>query len=125
VHIEATGLYTYPDVLVVCGPREFAAEDKHSIINPNVIIEVLSPSTEKYDRGAKLRNYQKIPTLQEYIMVYQDEAVCERLTRHADGSWTFAFVAGLDATLKVTSIPVEVALADIYRDVTFPEMPPR
>lgn len=125
VHIEATGLYTYPDILVVCGPSDFAAADKHSIINPRAIIEVLSPSTAHYDRGAKLRQYQKIPTLLEYIMVYQDEAVCESLTRKADESWTFAFAAGLDATLKFTSIPVEILLADIYAGVTFPETPAR
>jgi len=125
VHIEATGLYTYPDILVVCGPSEFAAEDRNSIINPRVIIEVLSPSTEKYDRGTKLRNYQRIPMLQEYVMVYQDEAVCESLTRKADGSWTFAFAAGLDATLKFNSIAVEIALTDVYAGVTFPETPPR
>jgi len=125
VLVEGTGLFTYPDILVVCGPSEFAADDKHSIINPRVIIEVLSPSTAHYDRGAKLRNYQKIPTLQEYVMVYQDEAVCESLTRQDDGSWIFAFAAGLDATLKFTSIPVEIALTDIYAGVTFPETSPR
>jgi Uma2 family endonuclease len=123
VHVEATGLYTYPDILVVCGPSEFAAEDKHAIINPRTIIEVLSPSTAHYDRGAKLRQYQKIPTLQEYVMIYQDEAVCERLTRQADESWTFAFAAGLDTTLTFTSLDVDIPLAEIYAGVTFPEVP--
>ncbi|HEX4610807.1 MAG TPA: Uma2 family endonuclease, partial [Urbifossiella sp.] len=74
VRVNATGLYTYPDVLILCGPGEYAAEDPYTLLNPKVIIEVLSDSTEKYDRGAKFRQYKRLPSLMEYVLVAQDEA---------------------------------------------------
>ena len=121
VTVERTGLYTYPDILVVCGTPQFARDDANSIVNPTAIIEVLSPSTEKYDRGAKFRNYQQIPTLVEYILVAQDEAVCERFIRQTDGSWNFVSFVGLAETLTFHSVPANILLADIYAGVEFSE----
>ena len=122
VKVERTGLYTYPDILVVCGTPVFAHDDANSIINPTAIIEILSPSTEKYDRGAKFRNYQQIPTLVEYILVAQDEAVCERFIRQADGSWGFVSFVGLADTLAFHSVSANIPLADIYAGIDLPEV---
>lgn len=121
VLVSRTGLYTYPDLLIVCGPPEFDPEDSNTIINPTAIVEVLSPSTEKYDRGAKFRNYQQIPSLNEYVLVAQDEAVIERFVRQADGSWGFVSFVGLEATLAFTTVPVQIPLTDVYAGISFDE----
>ena len=118
--VEQTGLFTYPDIIIFCGTPEYAPEDPYALINPTAIVEVLSPSTESYDRGAKFRNYQQIPSLVEYILVAQDEAVCERFARQADGLWGYAPFVGLDAELVFTSVPARIPLADVYRGVAFP-----
>jgi Uma2 family endonuclease len=124
VLVDRTGLYTYPDFLIVCGEVEAAEGDPDTITNPRVIVEVLSPSTERYDRGAKFRNYQQVPSLTEYVLVAQDEAVVERFTRQADGSWALVSFVGLEAVLELRSVAVRVPLADIYAGVEFPA-PPR
>lgn len=123
--VEETGLYTYPDLMVIRGEWEFAEGDANTVLNPVAIVEVLSPSTERYDRGAKFRNYQQIPSLIEYVLVSQDEAVCERFVRQADDSWALTFFVGLSDTLVFTTVPVHVPLADIYTGVTLPAQPPR
>ncbi len=121
VLVPATGLYTYPDVIILCGKGEYDTADRDTLTNPTAIIEVLSPSTEKYDLGAKFRNYQRIESLIEYILVYQDEAVVERFVRQADGSWGLVSFVGLDATLAFHSVPVRILLSDVYRDVVLPQ----
>ncbi len=118
-------MITYPDILIVCGELEFAAEDKHTLVNPVAIIEVLSPSTERYDRGTKFRNYQLIPTLLEYILVDQQEPVCERYIRQTDGSWGLVSFVELKSELAFTSVEARISLADIYAGITFPEPAPR
>ena len=121
VLVDRTGLYTYPDLLIVCGEEEWDPKDADTLLNPKVIFEVLSPSTEKYDRGLKFRNYQQIPSLMEYILVSQDEALCERYLRQADGLWGLQSFEGLAAELVLTSVPVRIPLGDIYNGVEFPE----
>ncbi len=121
VLVSRTGLYTYPDLLIVCGPFELDPENSHTITNPTAIVEVLSPSTEKYDRGAKFRNYQQIPSLKEYVLVAQDEAVIDRYVRLSDGSWGLVSFVGLEATLALTSVPVQIPLADVYAGIAFDE----
>jgi Uma2 family endonuclease len=121
VSVEATGLYTYPDIVIFCGRYEVDPLDEDTLTNPTAIIEVLSPSTERYDRGAKFRSYQQIPSLAEYILVAQDEAVCERFVRQADGSWALVSFVGLSSTLAFTSVNAQIPLADIYAGVVFPE----
>lgn len=121
VLVDRTELYTYPDLLIVCGPFELDPANSHTVTNPTAIIEVLSPSTEKYDWGAKFRNYQQIPSLKEYILVAQDEAVIDRYVRLHDGSWGLVSFVGLEATLAFTTVPVQIPLVDVYAGVSFDE----
>jgi Uma2 family endonuclease len=121
VLIEATGLYTYPDIVILCGPGVYDPLDRDTLTNPTAIIEVLSDSTERYDRGANFRAYQQIPSIVEYTMVAQDEAVCERYVRQADGSWAVVSFVGLSATLAFTSVQARICLADIYAGVALAE----
>jgi Uma2 family endonuclease len=125
VLVNRTGLYTYPDLLIVCGEVESTGDDEDTITNPRVIVEVLSPSTERYDRTTKFDHYQQIPSVQEYILVAQDAARCERYVRQADGTWGYTSFVGLEAVLALTSVPVQVPLADIYAGAEFPDPPPR
>lgn len=123
--VERTGLVTYPDIMILCGAIEISAEDPNTVGNPVAIIEVLSPSTERYDRGTKFRNYQQIPTLMEFILIAQDEPVCERYVRQADGSWALVSFVGMEAELVFTTVQARIPLADIFAGVTFPEPGPR
>lgn len=120
VRIERTGLYCYPDLVIVCGEPQTAEEDKDTLVNPRVVVEVLSPSTERYDRTTKFRHYKQLPSVQEYVLVAQDEPLCERYVRQADGAWAHVEFVGLDAALELVSVPVAVPLADVYARVTFP-----
>jgi Uma2 family endonuclease len=113
VLIAATGLYTYPNVVVLCGPGVYDPADRDTLTNPVALIEVLSSSTERYDRGAKFRGYQQIPSMLEYVLVAQDEAVCERYVRQSDGSWALVSFVELNASLTLTSVPARIPLADI------------
>lgn len=124
VLIPATGLFTYPDLVILCGTPEFADTEGDVLLNPQVIIEVLSDSTEKYDRGAKFRQYQQIPALREYVLVSQDEPVVERFVRQADGDWLLTTFTGQTGEFALTTVPVAVPLAEVYRGVTFPEQSP-
>ena len=126
VKVQKTGLYTYPDIAIVYGRAEFEDTQLDTLQNPRVIVEVLSESTEKYDRGTKAEHYRKIESLQEYVLVSQTKPLIERFVRLADGSWSFSEVAGMEATFEFASVPARVALAEIYRDVTFipEELPP-
>lgn len=124
VLVDRTGLYTYPDLLIVCGQVETAANDADTITNPRVVVEVLSPSTERYDRTTKFRHYQQSPSVQEYVLVSQSEPLCERFVRQADGSWALVSFVGLEAVLALTSVPIQVPLADIYAGVEFTATPP-
>jgi Uma2 family endonuclease len=84
VKIDATGLYTYPDISIVCDEPQFEDGVKDTLLNPRVIIEILSESTEEYDRGAKFRHYQQVPTIQEYVLISQDKPLVEQHLRQAD-----------------------------------------
>lgn len=110
------GLYAYPDLMIVCGEAKF--HDKHGdvLLNPIVIFEVLSPSTEKYDRGEKFRRYStQIESLQDYVMVSQDQARIEHHHRQTDGMWTATEVKGLDEGLVLSSIDCRIPLAEVYQ----------
>ncbi len=122
LRITATDLYTYPDVIVACGQQFFADDQKDTLLNPTLIIEVLSDSTKDYDRGGKFAHYRKLDSLQEYILVAQDEAHIEHLVRTSDG-WNFSEIDGLDATLQLTSIECEIPTAEIFDKVDFPIKP--
>lgn len=125
VKVSATGLYAYPDVLIVCGPPEFDGSGRDCLLNPKVVIEVLSDSTERYDRGEKFRQYQRVESMTEYVLVSQDEPLVEVFTRQPNGSWNLISASGLTAELVLTTVPARVPLADVYAGVTFPERPLR
>jgi len=115
VRVKATGLGTYPDVTVVCGRLERDPEDRsgHTAINPRVLVEVLSPSTEAYDRGEKLSHYQTIPSLEEIVLVAHDRL--EIVRREAGGTWS-RHIAGAGQTARLTSIACDLSVAEVYRD---------
>jgi Uma2 family endonuclease len=114
------GLYAYPDLMIVCGEPVFRDDKTDVLTNPTVIFEVLSPSTEAYDRGEKFSRYRtQIETLSDYILVAQDEPRVERHTRQSDGTWSREEVVGLDATLALASIGCELPLSEIYNRINF------
>ncbi len=121
VKVDRTGLYTYPDLLIVCGTPEYAPENRDTLTNPKVVIEVLSDTTEKYDRTTKFRKYKQLPSLMEYVLVSQDEPLIERYVRSPDGSWAQSDFVGLEATLSLAAVPANVPLAEVYLGVEFPE----
>jgi len=119
VRVRRTGLYTYPDVIVACPPLYFEDAEVDTLLNPVVIAEVLSPSTEAYDRGKKFAQYRQVDSLQEYVLVAQDEARVERFVRQGK-LWVLSEVTGLDAVLSLEAINCTVRLADIYEGVELP-----
>jgi Uma2 family endonuclease len=127
VKVGATGLYAYPDILVVCDEPQFEDQVRDTLLNPRVIVEVLSDSTERYDRGLKFGHYRQLASVQEYVLVAQDRPLVERYVRQADDSWVLAAFSDLKQTFAFGTIPVKVALEEIYRGVEFPalaEQPP-
>jgi Uma2 family endonuclease len=114
VHVVETDLFAYPDATVVCGPRELSPENPNALVNPVVLVEVLSPSTANYDRGAKFQHYQRIPTLQAYVLVDSERARVERLERLPTGQWLITELVGRDAVLELAAIEVAIPLAAIY-----------
>jgi Uma2 family endonuclease len=118
VRVSATGLYTYPDVVVVCGTPQFEDKEMDTLLNPTVIIEVLSPSTEAYDRGKKFEHYRTIPSLQEYVLIVQNEAHID-LYRRQEKAWELHDVTGLNAELTFISLSRSLDMSLVYRKVTF------
>jgi Uma2 family endonuclease len=113
-------MYAYPDVLVVCGKPLLADEHQDILLNPTVILEVLSPSTEKYDRGVKFQQYRTIDSLRDYVLVAQDAVLIEHYTRDDANAWTFRDYQSLQAELKIPSIGVSLPLSRIYDRVELP-----
>lgn len=117
VKIPGTRDYVYPDVVVVCGPPETEDEHDDSLLNPTVIVEVLSPSTQVYDRTEKWEMYRRLPTLREYLLVAQDRPRVERYVRQGGGLWLFSETEGRDEVLRLESIGCTLALRDVYERV--------
>jgi Uma2 family endonuclease len=113
-------MYTYPDLTVVCGKPMLADERQDILLNPTVIFEVLSPSTESYDRGVKLRHYRSIESLQDYILVAQDQVRIEQYTRGEAHTWTLRDYQSAGETLLIESIGVSLPLARLYERIEFP-----
>lgn len=111
--------YTYPDVVVACEPLQYVDEHRDTITNPVLIAEVLSESTEKYDRGAKFERYRAIPTLAEYLLVAQDRVHVELYTRQPDAAWVLREWNDAGATIDLASLECSVAISEIYAKVTF------
>src|SRR5688572_25477554 len=122
VKVRATGLRAYPDVSVYCGQVEYDEEDteRHTATNPTILVEVLSPTTEAYDRGFKAENYRRIDSLKAYAFVSQDHAQVEVYSRQQDGTWSFAEARGLNGHVRFEAIEVECPLSEVYDRVEFP-----
>ena len=118
VKVSPTGMYTYPDIVALCGEPQLEDEHLDTLLNPTVIVEVLSESTEAYDRGEKFAHYRRLDTLREYVLVSQDKIRIERFRREGD-EWTLSEVSGPDATLHLESIDCHVTVAAIYEKVEF------
>jgi Uma2 family endonuclease len=119
IRIEEVDLSTYPDVSVVCGELQIGTEDVQAITNPRLIVEVLSKSTENYDRGPKFELYQHLDSFAEYVVVYQTEPRIIHYTRQDDGTWNYKLLVGEQETLRLHSLEGELPLATIYRNVAF------
>ncbi len=119
VQVSATGLYTYPDACVVCGEAKFLDEGRRTLLNPTLIVEVLSPSTEAYNRGRKFEHYRTIESLQEYLMVASDRMQADLFTRHPEGHWMFSSFGDPGDVVGLKSIGCRLVLADIYEKVEF------
>jgi len=118
VRVSPTGLYTYPDVVVACGDIQFEDEHIDTLLNPTLIVEVLSPSTEAYDRGEKFAHYRRLESLKEYVLVSQDKVRIEYFVRHG-AQWLLSEAGGLDETVRLESIGCELVLRDVYDKVRF------
>jgi Uma2 family endonuclease len=123
--VKKARLFTYPDITVVCGKPIFDERNAHTLTNPTLLVEVLSPSTERYDRTTKFRMYKKSPTLREYVLVSQSEPLVEKFVRDEHDNWFTADAVGLEATIYFPSIECELPLADIYEGVEFDPPKPK
>jgi Uma2 family endonuclease len=119
VQVQATGLNTYPDATIVCGEQLFDDDHRDTLLNPTVIVEVLSDSTEKYDRGKTSNHYCQIASLKELILIAQDRPQVERFTRQANGGWLFHEQTELSAEFELKSLCISVAMSEEYRGVKF------
>jgi Uma2 family endonuclease len=125
VRLARSTLYTYPDASVICGEAQFDPKDRNrtTVLNPRVLIEVLSPATEAYDRSEKFRGYLMLESLQEYVLVSQHTPLIETYFRRGEGTWLFTPAPGLNAVGKLRSLDIQIPLAEVYAGVEFPPEP--
>jgi len=114
IRVPAAGLYTYADCGVVCGDLELSSDQKDVLLNPLLIVEVLSPSTENYDRGKKFEMYRSIPSFSEYLHINQDRHYVEHYSRQDDGSWLLRDHSGPESTVAIARLGVQIPLSDLY-----------
>jgi Uma2 family endonuclease len=119
VRVSPNGLYTYPDISAVCGEPAVSDEHADTLLNPKLIVEVLSKSTEAHDRGFKFAQYRMIDSFEEYVLVSQAEPHVERFRRQAGGQWVFSDTVGLDAVVTLESLECQIPMAEIYLNVDF------
>jgi len=122
VHVEANTLFTYPDLTIVCGKPVYYQDDEMNLINPVVIIEVLSPSTKNYDRGDKFKLYKGLTTLQEYLIVDSQSVLLEHFYNDAKGDWILQKYEQLTDEVTIIKAGVSLSLADIYKNTRFPKL---
>lgn len=118
VRVSATGLYTYPDIVVVCGEAQFEDAEVDTLLNPTLVVEVLSPSTTDYDRGTKFAHYRSLPSLKEYLLLAQDRVHAEHFVRQDGDRWLLTETDDRAAVLELVSIGCRLALADAYDRLT-------
>lgn len=124
VKVSRTGLYTYPDIVIVCGPPKFEDHTElDTLLNPQVVIEILSKSTAGYDRGKKFLHYQRLASVMEYVLVSQDRMRVERLVRQPDETWVLTTFEDPTGEFSLATVPVRVPMAEIYRGVEPLESP--
>ena len=114
--VTDTGLATYPDLAIVCGPVAQAAQDRHAAVNPTVLFEVLSPSTEAWDRGEKFRHYRHLGSLQQYVLISADTARVEVFTRGLEGTWVMR-EAGPGGQIALDSVQISIEVDELYADL--------
>ncbi len=117
VRVSPTGLYTYPDVIVVCGQVQLADDQKDTLLNPTLIIEVLSESTKDYDRGSKLQHYRTLASLMEYVVVDQERCHVEHWVRQPEDRWLFSETNDVTDTIRLSTIECDLVLAEVYDKV--------
>jgi len=118
VKVERTGLYAYPDYVIVCGAPQFEQLGGLDVLlNPQVVFELLSETTEKNDRGLKFLHYRRLPSMREYVLVSQDRKQLERYVRQPDDTWLLTVFDDPMGEFTLATVPVSIPLADIYRDV--------
>jgi Uma2 family endonuclease len=117
VRIPATGLYTYPDAIVVCGEPKLDDDFFDTLLNPTLIVEVLSSSTEAHDRGQKFSDYRTVESLAEYLLVAQDEYRVEQYVKQSDGRWLLTDIRWIEGTVELVSVPCVLALKEVYHKV--------
>jgi Uma2 family endonuclease len=124
VKIAKLGIYTYPDIVVVCGKPEFEDPEVDTLLNPTVIIEILSPSTQSYDRRLKFHRYQLIPSFREYLLIAQDARRVDHYIRQPDDRWFPTTYTHPDDVITLPSLDCTLPLAEVYRRVTFDRSAP-
>lgn len=117
VRVTPSGLYTYPDIIVVCGRPEFEDEEVDTLLNPTVVIEVLSRSTQNYDRGDKFEHFRALPSVQDYLLVAQGKMLVEHFARQPDHFWLFSEAREPQQVVHLGSIDCELKVADIYEKI--------
>jgi Uma2 family endonuclease len=122
VKVNRNGLYTYPDVIVVCGKPELEDDKNDTLLNPKVIFEVLSETTEKYDRGKKFQLYRELDSLEEYILVSQEFQRVEKYSRDVSGFWKLQDCTPSYPLLAINPIECELSLSEIYENTDIPEL---
>ncbi|MGD9972731.1 MAG: Uma2 family endonuclease [Desulfatirhabdiaceae bacterium] len=120
VKISQINLYTYPDIAMICGPPQFEDDHRDTLLNPTVIIEILSPSTESYDRGKKFQNYRMIPSLQEYLLISQNARHIDHYIRQSIHHWLFSEIGGNDGDILMPSVESRLNLSDVYEKTDLP-----
>ena len=119
VKVSKPGMYTYPDVVVVCGMPQFEDDEMDTLVNPTVVIEVLSPTTEAHDRGDKAEHYRRLDSLKEYVLIAQDRPLVERYVRQPNDEWVFSEAYESDSMVHVSSIDCELRVSEIYSQIKF------
>jgi Uma2 family endonuclease len=118
VKVSETGMYTYPDITAACGQPQFEDAEVDTLLNPVLIIEVLSDSTERYDRGAKFAHYRNLPSLQDYLLVAQTECRVEHYRRQDESHWLLSEYRGLEDMIELVSVNCRLLVADMYERVS-------
>jgi len=117
LQVDDGAAYFYPDVMVLCGPIRYADDTRDTVLNPTVVVEVLSGSTERWDRTGKFAKYRAVPSIREYVLVSQNEMLIEWYTRRENGEWVYRTATGPDGVCRLESLEIDLSLAEIYRGI--------